>query len=170
MQHWGRCPLSSHIDHGRPQEGATGVTWPPGFRQNFSHVITVAPWVEIQMQGLNLPTPLNIQWRKCFQLQGGLRLPNQGGSAPRPPLSARAPHSPWCPPTTDPFRRLWPSPGKKMGAPDVDSDEWRKRCSLKQKSTRDGFLSTGCWTSPCSVNITIRYDITRRSFKTELGV
>ena len=114
MQQWGRCPLSSHIDHGRPQEGATEVTWPPGFRQNFSHVIIVAPWVEIQMQGLNLPAPLDIQWPKCFQLQGG--------SAPRPPLSARAPHSPWCPPTTDPFRRLWPSPGKKScGRP------WQRR-------------------------------------------
>jgi len=160
MQHWGRCPLSSHIDHGRPQEGATGVTWPPGFRQNFSHVITVAPWVEIQMQGLNLPAPLDIQWPKC--------------SAPRLPLSARAPHSPWCPPTTQPLTpsAAYGPPLEKnpVGAPDVDSDDWRKRCSLKQKSTRDGFLCTGCWTSPCSVNITIRYDITRRSFKTELGV
>ena len=34
---------------------------PPVFRQNFSHIITVAPRVEIQMQGLNLPAPLDIK-------------------------------------------------------------------------------------------------------------
>jgi len=35
--------------HGRPQEGARGSPDPPGFRHKFSHIITVAPRVEIQM-------------------------------------------------------------------------------------------------------------------------
>ena len=42
-------------------------------------------------------------------LGGALPLDPAGGSALRPPLYARAPHSPWCPPTTDPFRRMEPT-------------------------------------------------------------
>jgi len=47
--------------HGCPQEGAMGSRDPLDFDINFSHIITVAPRVEIQMQGLNLPAPLDIQ-------------------------------------------------------------------------------------------------------------
>jgi len=63
--------------------------------------------LDIFGKGLNLPAPLDIQWLKCFQLQGGfapltpwpgaLPLNPAGGSASRPPLYTRAPHSPWCP-------------------------------------------------------------------------
>ena len=76
--------------HGRLQEGATGFTWPLDFDIKFSHIITVAPRVEIQMHLLfseSVPAPLNIQWPKCFQLQGGGALPPwplSRGSAPGP--------------------------------------------------------------------------------------
>jgi len=55
-------------------------------------------WKDIFGKGLNLPAPLDMQWLKCFQLQGGeapltrgsvpevLSLNPTGGSAPRPPL------------------------------------------------------------------------------------
>jgi len=41
-------PLDSGV-HGRPQEGAKGSPDPLDFDINFSHIITVAPRVEIQM-------------------------------------------------------------------------------------------------------------------------
>jgi len=47
-----------------PGRGKGGHLTPLDFDINFSHVITVAPRVEIQMhfeKGLNLPAPLDIQ-------------------------------------------------------------------------------------------------------------
>jgi len=44
-------------------------------------------WIE---KGLNLPAPSDIQWPKCFQLQGGLCPPDQG-LCPWAPLEALPP-------------------------------------------------------------------------------
>ena len=118
---------------GAPRKGQRESPDPPGFRQKFSHIITVAPKprVEIQMQLLfseSVPAPLDIQWPKCFQLQGALPYPDSltRGSAPGPRwgLCPQTPVIGSCsalamvpPPTTDPFRRLWPSrgsPGRKI--------------------------------------------------------
>ena len=49
---------------GAPRKGQGGHLTPLDFHINFSHIITVAPRVEIQMRcgkGLNLPAPLDIQ-------------------------------------------------------------------------------------------------------------
>ena len=130
---------------GAPRKGQRGSPDPLDFDKNFSHVITVAPWVEIQMQGLNLPAPLDIQWPKC--------------SAPRLPLSARAPHSPWCPPTTDPFRRLWPSPGKKScGRP------WRRQRRLAETVQLEAEINTRWISMYRMLNVTVQceyYDTIR---------
>jgi len=57
---------------GAPGRGKWGHV-PAGFRHKiFSHIITVAPKVEIQMQGLNLPAPLDIQRPKMLSASGGL--------------------------------------------------------------------------------------------------
>ena len=109
----------SDLCMGAPRKGQGGSRDPPVFRQNFSHIINVAPRVEIRMQGLNLPAPLDIQWPKMLSASGGfalltpwpgaLTLDPAGGSTPRTryTLVLRTRHG--APPTTDPFRRLWPS-------------------------------------------------------------
>ena len=61
-------------------------------------------------KGLNLPAPMDIQWLKCFLLQGALPLAPTPGALPtdtryRLVLSSR--HG--APPATDPSRRLWSS-------------------------------------------------------------
>ena len=43
--------------------------------------------LDIFVKGLNLPAPLDIQWPKCFQLQGG-------GFAPWPPDQGLCPQTP----------------------------------------------------------------------------
>jgi len=63
---------------------------------------------QISEKWANLRFPLNIQKQKVFQLQGGfapltsrpgaLPLDPAGGSAPRPPLEARAPRARHGPP------------------------------------------------------------------------
>jgi len=93
---------------GAPRKGQGGSPDPLDFDINFSHIITVARRVEIQMhfwkgakfagsaghpmtkmrfRGLRPPDPLT---------RGSAPGP-RGGSAPRLPLYACAPHSPWCP-------------------------------------------------------------------------
>jgi len=46
---------------GAPRKGQGESRDPLDFDIIFSHIITVAPRVEIQMQGLNLPAPFDIQ-------------------------------------------------------------------------------------------------------------
>jgi len=47
---WMLTSVNMERMHGRPQEGARGSPDPPlDFDINFSHIITVAPRVEIQM-------------------------------------------------------------------------------------------------------------------------
>jgi len=65
-------------------------------------------------KGLSLPAPLDIQWPKCFHLQGGFASLTRGsapgprwGLCPQTPVIGSCSHSSWCPPTTDPFCRLW---------------------------------------------------------------
>ena len=47
--------------------------------------------LDIFGKGLNLPAPLDIQWPKCFQLQGGGRSPPDQGLYPWTPLGALPP-------------------------------------------------------------------------------
>ena len=86
--------------------------------------------LDIFGKGLNLPAPLDIQWPKCFQLQGGFAPSNPltRGSAPGPrrglcpqiPVRGSCSALAMVPPTIDPFRSLW-SPGKNpVGAPGRD--------------------------------------------------
>jgi len=47
------------------------------------------------------------------------------GSLPQTPVIGSCSALAMVPPTTDPFRRLWPSPGKNpVGAPDRDCLRW----------------------------------------------
>ena len=46
---WMLTSLNMERMHGRPQEGTRGSHDPLDFDINFSHIITVAPRVEIQM-------------------------------------------------------------------------------------------------------------------------
>jgi len=77
--------------HGRPQEGVTGSHDPLDFDINFSHIITVAPEVEIQMhfwKGAKFAGSVGHPMTKMLSASGGLRPPDPltGGSAPVPPL------------------------------------------------------------------------------------
>jgi len=114
-----RCRLAcgpadaTATDHGRPQEGVRGVTWPPWISTNFSHIITVAPRVEIQMhfwKGAKFAGTVGHPMTKMLSASGGLRPPNPWTGAlplyPRYRLVLHTRHG--APPTTDPFRRLWP--------------------------------------------------------------
>ena len=65
--------------------------------------------LDIFVKGLNLPAPLDIQWPKCFQLQGVFHpYPMTRGSAQTTVISSCSAHA-MVPPTTRPFHRLWSS-------------------------------------------------------------
>ena len=73
--------------HRRRSRRGRGALWAP---QLWHHTVFGK---DIFGKGLNLPALLDIQWPKCFQLQGGeaplnrgSALDSAGGSAPRPPL------------------------------------------------------------------------------------
>jgi len=78
------------------------------------------------MKGLNLSAPLDIQWPKMLSASGGFAppWPPDQGLCPWTPLGALPPEPvirscsalAMVPPTTDPFRRLWP-PEKILRAP-----------------------------------------------------
>ena len=71
-----------HWSHGRPQEGARGGSPDPlDFDINFSHIITVAPTVEIQMhfwKGAKFAGSVGHPMTKMLSASGGLRPPDQG--------------------------------------------------------------------------------------------
>ena len=77
--------------HGHPQEGARGSPDPLDFDINFSHIITVAPRVEIQTnfwKGAKFAGSVGHQMTKMLSASGGLRPLDTltRGSAPGPPL------------------------------------------------------------------------------------
>ena len=117
---------------GATKKGQEGHVTPLDFDIIFFHIITVAPRVVIQIKGLNLSAPLDIQWSKMLSASGGEGLCpwTPLGALPQNPLYARAPHSPWCLPTTDPFRRLWPPCGRLCELPYSWSRRLCKRLHL----------------------------------------
>ena len=99
---------SAGYQHGRPQEGAPD---PLDFDINFSHIITVAPRVEVQMhfwKGAKYAGSVGHPMTKMLSASGGLwsgalPLDPAGGSAPDPRyrLVLRTRHG-----APQPFRRL----------------------------------------------------------------
>ena len=76
---------------GAPRKGQGGHLTPPGFRHKFSHIITVAPKVEIQMhfwKRAKFAGSVGHPMTKMLSASGGLRPldPLTRGSAPGPPL------------------------------------------------------------------------------------
>ena len=76
---------------GAPGKGQGGHLTPLDFDINFSHIITVAPRVEVQMhfwKGAKFAGSVGHPMTKMLSASGGLRLPDPmtRGSAPRPPL------------------------------------------------------------------------------------
>ena len=74
---------------GAPRKGQGGSPDPLDFDINFSHVITVAPRVEIQMhfwKGAKFAGSVGHPMTKMLSASGGLRPWTPLGFAPRPPL------------------------------------------------------------------------------------
>ena len=93
------CVKIHPCNHGRPKKGQGGSPDPLDFDTNFSHIITVAPRVEIQMhfwKGAEFDGSFGHPMTKIVSASGGLcpRTPKPGampldpagGSAPRPLL------------------------------------------------------------------------------------
>ena len=78
---------------GAPRKGQGGVTWPLDFDINFSHIITDAPRVEIQMhfwKGPKFAGSVRHPMTKMLSATGGLCPPDQG-FCPWTPLGALSP-------------------------------------------------------------------------------
>jgi len=77
-----RFKVSRPKGHGRPQEGVKGGHLTPlDFDIKFSHIITVAPRVEIQMhfwKGAKFAGCVGHPMTKMLSASGGLRPPDQG--------------------------------------------------------------------------------------------
>jgi len=95
---------------GAPRTGQGGSPDPLDFGINFSHIITVAPRVEIQMhfwKGAKFAVSVGHPMTKMLSASGGFA-PLTRGSAPGPHwgLFPQTPALAMVPPTTDPFPRL----------------------------------------------------------------
>jgi len=103
---------------GAPRKGQGGHLTPLDFDINFSHIIAVAPRVEIQMhfwKGTKFAGSVGHPMTKMPSASGGLRplTPDQGlcpwtplGALPQTPVIGSCSSLAMVPPTTDPFRRL----------------------------------------------------------------